>query len=164
MRVTFWTGRADALGDAQRLLLRWVQAGLRVRVVATPAGLRVLDRHLWLAEPGGFVPHRRTAPSATAADAVPPGIGRTPIWLGGGPIAGDAPTMGLALWFAAGAAADDAQGADGAAAPHWEASIERVVELVGVDPDSVAQGRRRWNGYRQQGVTPEHHAAGERAG
>ena len=62
-----------------------------------------------------------------------------------GPVAGPAPSQWLNI-------GDDL--------PADLAGCERLVELVAGTDDEVAAGRRRWAGYRRQGLEPRHHDSG----
>ena len=137
--VEFHTGVADRIGFACRLLRKACRRGVRVLVTATPEDLATLDRALWVFEERDFLPHVRVpgAPAAVAA--------RTPIWLA--PQAADvdgAPRVLLNL---------------GAEAPPDLAALERLIEVVGNDPDDVERGRGRWRGYKQAGLQIRHHTA-----
>lgn len=137
--VEFHTGVADRIGFACRLLRKAYRRGVRMRVTAPPEDLAALDRALWVFEEREFLPHVRMpgAPAPVAA--------RTPIWLSQqvGDEAG-APRVLLNL---------------GAEPPHELGVLERLIEVVGNEPDEVERGRERWRAYKQAGLQIRHHAA-----
>ncbi len=143
--VEFHTGMADKIGFACRLLRKAYAKGAQVAVTGAPEVLRQLDDALWLFEPQQFVPHVRLK----AGQAPAPRLARTPLLL-----------------------LDP-----GAAAPHREVLVnlgpdmpadpqafQRVIELVGAQPDDRDAGRRRWRAYEAGGAQIVHHAQGAAAG
>lgn len=140
--VHFHTGLDDPLAYACRLLRKARARDARLVVAGGAAALDRLDVLLWTFEPHGFLPHARLR-----GGAVPPTrLADTPIWL-----------------------ADDP-----AQAPHHEVlvnlgtevcagfeSFERLVELVGRDPQDVAAGRRRWQHFKSRGYPVTHLERGE---
>lgn len=132
--VEFRTGLTDRQAYAVGWLRQAAARRVRVRVAAGAADLAALDALLWTAQPGDFTAH-----AATRADgAYPPGLARTPIWLGSGPVPGAAPELLLNL------------GADVAELDGYS----RIVELVAAAPEATAVGRQRWRWYLEQGVVP----------
>ena len=136
--VEFHTGVADPVGFACRLLRKAHRQGARVAVTAPEPLLAQLDQALWTFDAQAFVPHVRV-PGPTAALAE-----RTPIWLLAGDPPAGAPVVRINL---------------GAEPPPSPDGIERLIEVVGDDPDVVAGGRARWRVYEGWGIKPVHHAA-----
>lgn len=140
--VAFHTGLQDKLGYACRLLRKAYRQGLRVVVHGSPQELQQLDQALWTFEPQEFVPHARLSAGREPAAA----LQRTPIWL---VEAGTAPphhgvlvNLGPTRFPGAG-------------------SFERVVELVGAEPEDALAGRRRWKQYEGAGWTIDHRPQAE---
>ena len=138
--VDFHTGVADPVAFACRLLRKACRQDARVLVTAPPATLAALDTALWTFDAQDFVPHLRwPAPVTMAA--------RTPIWLCAQPdvLPEGAPRVRVNLGAEALPAAGD---------------VDRVIEIVGNDPDDRMAGRARWRHYEQAwGVKPTHYAA-----
>lgn len=137
--VEFHTGVADRIGFACRLLRKASRRGVRVLVTAPAEDLAALDRALWVFEERDFIPHVRVpgAPAAVAA--------RTPIWLSP-QVPGDAAAPRVLLNL-------------GAEAPPDLSALERLIEVVGNEPDEVERGRSRWRAYKQAGLQIKHHTA-----
>lgn len=141
VQVEFHTGVDDELGFACRLLRKAYHKGARVLVRAPSARLVQLDRELWTFAEREFLPHLRVP----AAGQLPPLAARTPIWLvDGEPPAGCPPVL-VNL---------------GAAMPTSLQGLQRVIEIVGTDPDEAQRGRARWKAYKAQGLDVTHHGAG----
>ncbi len=140
--VEFHTGVADPLEFACRLLRKAARRGVRVRVIAPAGTLTALDRALWTFDERDFVPHVRV-PGASAALAA-----RTPIWLVPSlqAAAGDAPAPLVLLNL-------------GAEAPDGLDGLDRLIEVVSIDPDEAASGRGRWRAYKARGLGITHHTA-----
>jgi DNA polymerase-3 subunit chi len=138
--VEFHTGVADPLGFACRLLRKASRGGVRVWVTAPPETLAALDRELWTFEQRDFVPHVRVPGTAAELAA------RTPIWL-------------AAAVQADAAAAPRVLVNLGAPAPADLGVLDRLIEIVGADPDDAEGGRQRWRAYKAAGLTITHHAA-----
>jgi DNA polymerase-3 subunit chi len=136
--VEFHTGVADPLGFACRLLRKAYRRGARVLVTAPAERLAALDRLLWTFDERDFVPHLRV-PAADPAMAA-----RTPIWLAVPPAPAGAPAVVVNL---------------GAPAPATLDGLERLIEVVGSEPDEVQSGRERWRAYKAAGLAVVHHAA-----
>lgn len=140
--VEFHTGVADTLAFACRLLRKAHRRGVRVLVTAAADTLAALDRELWIFDARDFVPHVRV-PGAAAALAQ-----RTPIWLAlevDSVSTAGVPAVLLNL---------------GAAAPSDLGPLQRLIEVVGADPEQAEQGRRRWRDYKARGLHITHHAPG----
>jgi DNA polymerase-3 subunit chi len=136
--VEFHTGVADPLGFACRLLRKAYRSGARVIVTGTGAELAALDQALWTFAAQEFIPHVRLPGSASALAA------RTPIWLVSGEVPADGPAVLINI---------------GADPPPDRNRFERIIEVVGTAPESVAAGRAHWRHYESWGVQPVHHAA-----
>ena len=145
--VEFHTGVADPTAFACRLLRKACRQGVRVQVTAPPEVLNTLDRALWTQEERDFIPHVRM-PGAAEAVAV-----RTPIWL--------TPQAGR-VGEAAQSGAPRVLVNLGAPVPQDMQSLDRLVEIVGAEPDDAAQGRERWRQYKAAGLNIKHHAASGR--
>jgi DNA polymerase-3 subunit chi len=136
--VEFHTGIAEPTLFACRLLRKAARKGVRVQVTAPLEVLALLDRQLWTFEEREFVPHV-LCPGAPAAVAA-----RTPIWLTGQALAGEAPRVLVNL---------------GAPVPADLQSLERLIEIVSAEPEDAAGGRERWRTYKARGFHIKHHAA-----
>jgi DNA polymerase-3 subunit chi len=144
--VEFHTGVADSIGFACRLLRKAYRSGARVLVTAPPAVLNRLDQQLWAFDERDFVPHVRVSGSATSVQA------RTPIWLvaSADVLAGSAsPRLVVNL---------------GADAPPDAATLDRLIEVVGADPEETQRGRERWRAYKAAGLQIVHHNGSELRG
>jgi DNA polymerase-3 subunit chi len=137
--VEFHTGVADRLDLACRLLRKAYRQGVRVQVTARADELAALDRALWAFDERDFVPHLRVP----AAD--PQRAARTPIWLALQATAEAAPRVLVNL---------------GADAPQDLGALERLIEIVSLEPEDAARGRERWRGYKAAGLAIKHHSAG----
>ena len=137
--VEFHTGVADRVGFACRLLRKASRQGARVLVTAPEEVLTELDRALWALEERDFLPHVRM-PGAKAAVAA-----RTPVWLARHDGLPGAPRLVLNL---------------GAEAPADVAALDRLIEVVSMEPDDAELGRQRWRAYKAAGLEIKHHAAG----
>jgi DNA polymerase-3 subunit chi len=142
--IAFHSGLPDKIGYACRLLRKASRQGLRVRVIAEPAELDLMDKALWTFDPHEFVPHLLLAPGAAPA----PALRRTALWLTqestGWPEGVEAPGVLVNL---------------GLEPPADVKTYERVFELVSDDVDDRAAGRRRWRQYEALGFTIRHFPA-----
>lgn len=136
--VAFHAGLADTLGYACRLLRKAWRQRLRLTVTGPPELLRRLDTQLWVFEPGSFIPHALLGRGQVPASGLEP----TPIWLAEEPCT--APPAPVLVNLGSADLAEFSQ-------------FERVVELVGADPEDAARGRLRWRMYRAAGITPVLH-------
>jgi len=140
-RVEFHTGVADDIGFACRLLRKAYGQGVRVLVRAPRERLARLDRELWTFVEREFLPHLRFA----AAGALPAQAARTPIWLVDGALpeaAAGVPAVLVNL---------------GADLVSDLGAFERIIEIVGNEPDDQAGGRERWRAYKAAGLEMQHH-------
>ena len=140
-RVEFHTGVADDIGFACRLLRKAYGQGVRVLVRAPRDRLSRLDRELWTFVEREFLPHLRFA----APGARPPQAARTPVWLVDGEVPGDMPGAPAVLVNLGAAIVPDL------------GAFERIIEIVGNEPDDQAGGRERWRAYKAAGLEPVHH-------
>lgn len=136
--VEFRTGVRDKRGYALRWLQMAAQRGARVRVLGSPAELQALSQLLWVADKESFLPHALTLGAAPPAG---PGLQRTRLWLGAGPVAGDEPRLLLNL---------------GPELPARTQGYERIIDVVSTDEAEVQAGRERWAGYKRLGLNPAH--------
>jgi DNA polymerase III subunit chi len=135
-RIDFHTNVGDSLLYACRLTRKAYLAGQPVVVLAEPPRLSAFDERLWTFSPLDFVPHCM-GDSALAA--------RTPVVL-----ASDlehAPHHQVLLNL-------------GAAVPPQFARFERLVEIVGNDPDELVAGRERYRFYRDRGYALNNYKQG----
>ena len=140
-RVEFHTGVADDIGFACRLLRKAYGQGARVLVRAPRERLGRLDRELWTFVEREFLPHLRFA----APGPRPPQAARTPVWLVDGEVPGDMPGAPAVLVNLGAAIVPDL------------GAFERIIEIVGNEPDDQAGGRERWRAYKAAGLEPVHH-------
>jgi len=135
--VIFLTGVGDKLAYACRLLRKKHREGARVAVFGPPGLLQRLDQALWRDEPLAFQPHRRLQPG----EALPPGMGRTRLWLLSQAVADlncdTAVNLGL----------EDVE---------LFGQFARVAEVIGQDEDERQAGRGRWKRYEAQGHSLSH--------
>lgn len=135
--LAFHTGLADKFGYTCRLLRKAYRQGARVQVRGDAEQLARLDQLLWTFEQLEFVPHARLR----AGQKVASELARTPIWLvDQGALAPEA----TVLVNLGPTPADDA------------GQFQRVIELVGIDPDERQAGRQRWRYYESLGLKPVH--------
>ena len=140
-RVEFHTGVADDIGFACRLLRKAYGQGVRVLVRAPRERLSRLDRELWTFVEREFLPHLRFA----APGPLPAQAARTPIWLVDGEVPAAAAGVPCVLVnLGAGLVSD-------------LGAFERIIEIVGNEPDDQAGGRERWRAYKNAGLEPAHH-------
>jgi DNA polymerase III subunit chi len=136
--VAFHTGIADPLDYACRLLRKAYRSGARVAVHGEPALLDRLDQALWTFEQLEFVPHVVLPRDAGDAHR----LSMTPIVLVKG--AATAPAgcrIGVSL---AGHPVDDV------------AAYDRLIAIVGLDPEHREAGRQRWREYERAGHAVSH--------
>ena len=136
--VAFHTGIANPLDYACRLLRKAYRSGARVAVYGEPALLDRLDQALWTFEPLEFVPH--VVLPRDGADAGR--VALSPIVL----VKGDAAApvdcrIGVTL---AGHAVADV------------GAFDRLIAIVGLDPEHREAGRLRWREYERAGHAVSH--------
>ena len=136
-QVAFHTGIADPVAYGCRLLRKAMRSGARVAVYGPPALLDRLDRTLWTFEPLEFIPHLLLPRDGDDAGRV----ARTPVLIcADGRVPEGCP---IAVSFEAAHAVP----AD---------RFDRVIEVVGDDPEARQAGRDRWRAYERAGLKPEH--------
>ena len=136
--IAFHTGIANPLDYACRLLRKAYRSGARVAVHGEPALLDRLDQALWTFEQLEFVPHVVLPRDCGDAHR----LSMTPIVLVKG--AAKAPAecrIGVSL---AGHAVDDV------------AAYDRLIAIVGLDPEHREAGRQRWREYERAGHAVSH--------
>lgn len=119
---------SDRLGTVCRLAQKAYDAGCKVHLhTADAAQAQRIDDLLWTFRQGSFIPHALAGtPEAAAAPLVIDHAGEP-----------DAPYQ---LLF--NLAAD---------VPPFFSRFERVIEVIGADPDEVRDGRARYRHYRERG-------------
>ena len=136
--VAFHTGIANPLDYACRLLRKAYRSGARVAVHGEPALLDRLDQALWTFEQLEFVPHIVLPRDVGDARRV----AMTPIVLVKGAAAAPAECrIGVSL---AGHLVDDV------------AAYDRLIAIVGLDPEHREAGRQRWREYERAGHAVSH--------
>src|SRR5512134_326609 len=132
-QLEFHTGIAEVMGYSCRLLRKAYRRGTRVVVCGEPERLGRLDVLLWTFEQLEFIPHLRVRAGEEPATA----LQRTPIWL----------LDARAAWPQADVAIN--LGDEPLDTP---LRVERVLEIVGDEPDARQAGRARWRHYVGQGL------------
>lgn len=135
--VAFHTGIADPLDYACRLLRKAYRSGAKVAVHGEPAALDRLDQALWTFEPLEFVPHAVLPRDGADAQR----LALSPIVLVKGGAAPPACRIGVTL---AGHPVEDVGGFD------------RLIAIVGLDPEHREAGRLRWREYERAGHAVSH--------
>jgi DNA polymerase-3 subunit chi len=136
VQVSFYSDAADPLHFACRLVRRALASGKPVGVCVAALDSARLDELLWSFDATDFIPHRRwdgTSPT-------PPGEVL---------LVSDAsvlPHRGLLLNLSP-VLPDDAL------------AFERVLEVVGREPQAVQAGRERYRTYKQAGAQLDHFSA-----
>lgn len=136
LQVSFYSDAAEPLRFACRLLRRALASGKPVGVCVPQSQAAVLDELLWSFDATEFIPHRRWD-------------GATPPLPGEVLLVGDAaslPHRGLLLNL-------------GEDMPSGALEFERVLEVVGREPDVVRAGRGRYRVYQQADAKLDHFSA-----
>ena len=136
--VEFFTGVAEPLDFACRLVRKAYRKGAHLFITAPPHTVQALDRALWVFDEREFVPHIKIEGPLHAAAQ------RTPVWLSSSPRFEGAPDVLINL---------------GADAPSDLNGITRLIEIVSREPDEATRGRQRWRHYRELGLAIKHHGA-----
>jgi len=135
-QVSFYSDAADPLHYACRLIRRALASGKPVGVHVPPAQAARLDELLWSFDAAEFIPHRRwdgTTPPAPGEVLIVDDAARLP-------------HRGLLLNLAESLPGDAFQ-------------FERVLEVVGREPQLVQAGRVRYRAYQQSGAKLDHFSA-----
>jgi DNA polymerase-3 subunit chi len=136
--VAFHTGIANPLDYACRLLRKAYRSGAHVAVHGEPALLDRLDQALWTFEPLEFVPHAVLPRDGDHAQR----LALSPIVLVKSPAtAPPACRIGVSL---AGHPVEDV------------AAFDRLIAIVGLDPEHRDAGRQRWREYERAGHAVSH--------
>ncbi|GAB2919709.1 DNA polymerase III subunit chi [Paraburkholderia jirisanensis] len=135
-RIDFHSNVGDSLGYACRLVRKAYLAGQPLIVLAEPPRLRAFDEQLWTFAPLEFVPHCM-AGSPLAA--------QTPVVLAAN--LDDVPHHQILLNL-------------GDAVPAQFARFERLLEVVGNEPDELVAGRERYRFYRDRGYALNNYKQG----
>ncbi len=136
VQVSFYSDAADPLQFACRLIRRALASGKPVGVCVPPAQAAQLDALLWSFDPAEFIPHRRWDGAAQPAP-------------GEVLLVDDAallPHRGLVLNLR-----DEL--------PGTAFEFERVLEVIGNEPERVQAGRARYRVYQQSGAQLDHFSA-----
>ena len=135
--VAFHTGIANPLDYACRLLRKAYRSGARVAVHGDPATLDRLDQALWTFEALEFLPHAVLPRDAGDAQRV----ALSPIVLVKGGAAPPTCRIGVSL----------------AGHPVEEVgAFDRLIAIVGLDPEHREAGRQRWREYERAGHAVSH--------
>ncbi len=138
--VTFHVRVADPLAHACRLVRKAWASGAQVVVTAEPDVLRELDTSLWTFAERDFIPH-------CVAGAAPAHVqARSPVVLAADPLSG--PHRQVLVNLAP-------------RVPEGFERFERLVEVVGAEPEAHGEGRRRWKHYKDRGYALVHHDMSE---
>ena len=136
--VAFHTGIANPLDYACRLLRKAYRSGARVAVHGEPALLDRLDQALWTFEALEFVPH--IVLPRDGADAQR--LAMSPIVLVKGAAAAPAACR-IGVTLGGHPVAD-------------VSAFDRVIAVVGLDPEHREAGRQRWREYERAGHAVTH--------
>ncbi|TAG03156.1 MAG: DNA polymerase III subunit chi [Betaproteobacteria bacterium] len=131
--INFYTGVANPLNAAAKLVAKAYASGKRVRVV-TPdaAATQALDQMLWEQPTDDFLPH--VALDSEHAALTPIIVDHAPTHDGGADV-----LINLAM-----------------DSPPFFARFERVFEIVGRDDAVAKAGRERWTFYKARGYAMTH--------
>lgn len=135
-QVSFYSDAADPLRFACRLVRKALATGKPVAVCADEAQAAALDSLLWSFDPAEFIAHRRWS------GATRPVPGEVLLVVDAAAL----PHRGLLLNLAE-------------ALPAAAFEFERVLEVVGREPEQVRAGRARYRAYQQSGARLDHFTA-----
>jgi DNA polymerase-3 subunit chi len=137
--ISFYSDAADPLHYACRLIRRALASGKPVGV-CVPAGASArLDALLWSFDATEFIPHRRWDGHAPIGQVVPGEVLLVDD-------AASLPHRGLLLNL-------------GAEVPNDALQFERVLEVIGTEPEDVQAGRVRYRSYKQSAAKLDHFSA-----
>lgn len=128
--VSFHVNLADRTSYACRLLRKATSAGARVVVVGEPVQLKELDAALWTFSPQDFIAH-------AVAGAAPAAV------LAHSPIVLSPQVQGTSHRQVLVNLSEQV--------PEGFEAFDRLIELVGADPEELAQARVRWKRYASGG-------------
>jgi DNA polymerase-3 subunit chi len=137
-RVEFRTGVPEPQAYALALVRKAWRQGAALLLLADDPVLQALDRALWLGPEREFLPHARVGEAPAAV------LRRSPVWLAPDVVAAQA--AGVAC--PAVAVGVDAVWPEGAALEQALAPLQRVIQVVGADPQAVARGRVQWRAFK----------------
>jgi len=138
-QVSFYSDAADPLHYACRLIRRALASGKPVGVCVPATQAARLDGLLWSFDATEFIPHRRWDGQDSHR---PPAPGEVLLV----DDAAQLPHRGLLLNL-------------GDEMPSEALHFERVLEVVGTDPQQVQAGRVRYRHYKQSGAKLDHFSA-----
>lgn len=147
-RVEFHTGLDDRIVYACRLLRKAALQGVRVAALGPADAIESLDRALWTFDERDFVPHARVDRASASV------LKRSPVWL----MAPDG--AGAAAWRPAPEAPRVWVNLGIGLTEPLLAHCDRLIELLGMEPEAVQAGRARWRAYRGWGLDVVHHERG----
>ena len=127
--VAFHFNVPDRVAYACRLLRKAVHSGAKLVVTGSPATLKQLNTDLWTLSPTEFVPHCKL-------DSEPRVVAASPVILA----ASTQPVMQRQVLLNLGNSVPDS----------FE-RFERIIELVGLDPQERQLARNRWKHYADAG-------------
>jgi DNA polymerase-3 subunit chi len=137
-RIDFHLNVADKIDYACRVVRRIRKAGQRAVVFCEDESrLRKFDGALWSFSPLDFIPHLRDSDPLAA---------RTPVLLT--TTVAELPHHEVLVNL-------------GASLPPFFTRFERLVELVGAEPEDLAQARQRYRHYKDRGYPLETHEANQ---
>lgn len=139
LQVSFYSDAAEPLRYACRLIRRALASGKPVGVCVPAAQAAALDGLLWSFDATEFIPHRRWDGQASSR---PPAPGEVLLVADAAAL----PHRGLLLNLG-----DDM--------PSAALEFERVLEVVGSEPERVRAGRSRYRAYQQAGARLDHFSA-----
>lgn len=138
-QIDFYTHVEDKFQAACKLSAKAMQQGLRVMIYTPDAGFTdKLDKLLWTFPATGFIPHCRAHDELAAV---------TPVIIDhlADTLVHDQVLVNLrAEW------------------PPFFSRFQRLVEIVGTEPDDSQEGRNRFRFYRDRGYDIRHHNLGEK--
>lgn len=142
--VSFHTGVGDPIRHALKIIRKAVAQELKVCTVGPAPSISALDELLWTFDPASFIPHVRWAPEVPQAE-----VNRSAVVL----IDESHAEQKGAL-----ESAPDVLINLGLGAEVLGPDCPRIVEIIGAHDEARRQGQVRWKRYRDQGITPAHHA------
>jgi DNA polymerase-3 subunit chi len=139
LQVSFYSDAAEPLHYACRLIRRALASGKPVGVCVSEGQAAALDELLWSFDATEFIPHRRWDGQDPSR---PPAPGEVLLVAD----AASLPHRGLLLNL-------------GEEMPSGALEFERVLEVIGREPELVRAGRSRYRVYQQAGAKLDHFSA-----